>query len=338
MSFLGQNGLSLPKHGLYTDQHPERTPNYSIQPHFVKNLLKSSFLSLGVEINMQYWLWSATEDNWEILKTKRVWATYNRNVTTMIKKGDILVFYIKGTLHFKGIFRTTSDWYETKELIWSDEIKEKRKIYPYQISLELIQLGEANYKELIPKLKFVEKKYAPQVYIYGTGGGPVNFRKPLDESDYETILMEMKKNPAPEPVSTSETHHLTPSTHSELITMLVELGEMFGKSAEQEYPAGPYRYDTVWKRVKVGNPTKVFEVHDKGVLDSALAKLKHAYDIWSADLFLVITKHEDKERAKTLLAGSFHEIGEVTTIIQPEEIKEMYEYKKKFVELEKKLR
>jgi predicted RNA-binding protein len=291
---------------------------------------------------MQYWLWPVTKENWETLKTKKVWATYNRNITTQVKKGDILIFYVKGTMYFKGIFQVISDWYETKELIWSDEVKEKKKRYPYQIDLQLIQLGEANYKDLIPRLKFVEKKYAPQVYIYGTGGGPVNFRKPIEESDYEIILTEMKKKPAPPVSESTSVPSIPPSetlkTHSELITMLVELGEMFGKCAEREYLAGPYRYDAVWKRVKVGNPTKVFEVHDKGVLDSALAKLKHAYDIWSADLFLVVTRHEDKERAKILLAGSFHEIGEVTTLIQPEEIKEMYEYKKKFIELEKKLR
>jgi predicted RNA-binding protein len=295
-----------------------------------------------MEIDMQYWLWSATKENWEILKTKRVWATYNKNVTTQIKKGDILIFYVKGTMHFKGVFQVISDWYETNELIWSDEVKEEKKKYPYQIDLQIIQLGEANYKDLIPKLKFVEKKHAPQVYIYGTGGGPVNFRKPLEESDYEIILTEMKKKPRLPVSEPTKVPTIPPSqalkTHSELISMLVELGEMFGKCAEREYLSGPYRYDAVWKRVKVGNPTKVFEVHDKGVLDSALAKLKHAYDIWSADLFLVVTRHEDKERAKVLLAGSFHEIGEVTTLIQPEEIKEMYEYKKKFIELEKKLR
>jgi hypothetical protein len=80
------------------------------------------------------------------------------------------------------------------------------------------------------------------------------------------------------------------------------------------------------KRVKAGNPTQVFEIHHKGVLDSALAKLKHAYDLWSAKLFLVVTEHKDKERARVLLSGSFHEIGDVTMLIQPEEI---YEYPKK---------
>ena len=318
-----------------------------VAPNIFQVSLVEGFSSLHAVINMQYWLWSATETNWETLIRKKIWATYNRNVATKVRKGDIFVFYVKRTLHFKGIFRVTSEWYEIKELVWTDEIEEQKKKYPHQINLELIQLGEANYKDLVPKLKFVERKYAPQVYIQGSGGWPVNFKKPIDGSDYEIILVEMKKNPMPPPITKPMT---TPSvsppmvpapttlTHSELIAMIADLAEMFGKSAEREYLVGPYRYDVIWKRVKVGNPTKVFEVHDKGVLDSALAKLKHAYDIWSADLFLVVTKHEEKERAKLLLTGSFHEIEEVTTLVQPEEIKDMYEYKKKFIGLEKKLR
>ena len=279
----------------------------------------------------KYWLWSCTQENWEILKDKLVWATYDRKVTTIIKRGDILIFYVKGTLCFKGIFEVASDWYETKEKIWSDEIKEKRKKYPYQINLKVVQLGEANYKKLVPKLKFVEKKQYPQVYIYGTGGGPVNFRKPISESDYKLILKEMQKMPLP------PKRRIKPFTHSELVNMLVELGEMFGKYPEKEYRGKPYVYDVVWKEVRIGNPTKVFEIQHKGVLDSALAKLKHAYDIWHADLFLVITRHRDKEKAKLLLQGTFHGIESITTIIQPEEIREMYTYKKKFNELERRL-
>jgi len=129
-----------------------------------------------------------------------------------------------------------------------------------------------------------------------------------------------------------------PLTHSELAGMLVDLGTLFGKHPEKEHKTIPYTYDVVWKEVKMGNPIKVFEVHDKGVLDSALSKLKHAYDIWHADLFLVVTKHKDKEKAKLLLGGTFHGIEGVTTLIQPEEIKEMHEYKKRFDELERKLR
>lgn len=286
---------------------------------------------------MRYWIWSATKENWNILKEKLVWATYNKKVTKQIKKGDIFIFYVKGTLCFKGIFKSVSDWYETKEIIWDDEKKENKKKYPFQINLHPIQLGEANYKTLVPKLKFVEKKHAPQVYIYGTGGGPVNFRRSIEESDYKLILEEMKKTLIPPPKPKPTTKPRIP-THSELIAKLVELGEILGKYPESEFISGPYRYDVIWRKVKIGSPTQVFEIHHKGVLDSALAKLKHAYDMWSANLFLIVTNHKDKEKAKLLLSGSFHEIGDVTMLVQPEEIREIYEYKKRFALLEKRLR
>jgi len=286
---------------------------------------------------MRYWVWSATKENWDIVKEKLVWATYNKGATKIVKRGDIFIFYVKGTLCFKGIFRSVSNWYETKEIIWDDEKRENKKKYPYQIDLQPIQLGEANYKVLVPKLKFVEKKHAPQVYIYGTGGGPVNFRRPIDKSDYELILEEMKKTliPPPKPKSRLKPRSLS---HSELKSMLVELGKLLGKHPQSEFASGPYRYDVIWKRVKAGNPTQVFEIQHGGVLDSALAKLKHAHDMWSANLFLVVTKHKDKEKARILLSGSFHEIGDVTILIQPEEIREIYEYKKRFASLEKRLR
>ena len=268
------------------------------------------------------------------MKNKLIWATYDKKSTALVKRGDIFIFYVKGTSCFKGIFEAVSDWYITKEKVWSDEIKEDKKKYPYQIDLKIIRLGEADYKRLVPRLKFVKKKPFPQIYISGTRGGPVNFRKPLDESDYKLILGEVQKAVSP-PITKPSTKKQF--THRELSRMLMELGEMFGKYPKREYRSAPYIYDVVWKEVRMGNPTKVFEIQRRGVLDSALAKLKHAYDIWHADLFLVVTRHKDKEKAKLLLGGTFHGIERTTTLIQPEEIQEMYTYKKRFNELEKKL-
>jgi len=134
-----------------------------------------------------------------VVTTKRVWATYNRKACTKVTKGDIFVFYVIRTYCFKGIFRAVTDWYETEQLIWRDETKENKKKYPYQVNIEPIILGEVNYKNLAPKLKFVEKKHAPQVYIQGTGGLPVNFGRSLEESDYDLIYKEMEKKPTPIP-------------------------------------------------------------------------------------------------------------------------------------------
>jgi len=187
---------------------------------------------------MHYWLWSITKENWEILKNKRVWATYNKNVCNMVKNGDMFIFYVKGTMCFKGIFQAVSDWYETDEITWYDEVKENKVKYPYQIRLKPILLGEASYRDLIPELEFVEKKHAPQVYIFGTRGGPVNFRKPLKESDYNLIYKEMQKKPTPiptlVPTPTAPTPPITPVieeeqlTHEKIEGILLELGNLLG--------------------------------------------------------------------------------------------------------------
>lgn len=187
---------------------------------------------------MQYWLWSSTEENWEIAKNRRIWATYNRKICNKIKKEDQIIFYVKGTKCFKGIFQISSDWYETDEKIWADEIKENKKKYPYQINIKPLLLGEANYKNLAPKLKFVKNKQFPYIYLQGAHGAPVNFRKPIEESDYKIIYQEIQKKPAPipppstviapplvspmvEPVLEEEQ-----MTHEEIEGILLELGNL----------------------------------------------------------------------------------------------------------------
>jgi len=155
---------------------------------------------------MQYWLWSAFEESWEVVKNSQVWATRDRKVCDIIRKGDVFIFYVKGTLFFKGIFKVVSDWYETKELIWEEEIRQNKKRAPYQIDLQPILLGEVNYKDLVPQLNFIEKKHNPHGYLMGTRGGPANYRKPLEESDYMLIFEEMQKNPLIQRILPSKDH------------------------------------------------------------------------------------------------------------------------------------
>jgi predicted RNA-binding protein len=141
----------------------------------------------------RYWLWSSTQENWEIVKSKGVWATYNRKTTQIVSRGDRFIFYVKGTGEIQGLFEVSSDWFETKDLTWADELRENRLKYPYQIKIAPLVLGRAKYAALVPDLSFVQKKYAPQMYIYGTGGGPVNYREPLTEEDYMLIKSALEK-------------------------------------------------------------------------------------------------------------------------------------------------
>lgn len=114
-------------------------------------------------------------------------------------------------------------------------------------------------------------------------------------------------------------------SHHEIQTMLVEIGRMLGKYAEKEYQ----RYDVVWKESALSpRLSHVFEVQVKGKIESALAKLKHAYDTQRSKPFLVISDERDQRRARQFLqpylSGSFHEIGAVTTVLGVEEIERMY--------------
>ena len=64
-------------------------------------------------------------------------------------------------------------------------------------------------------------------------------------------------------------------------------------------------------------------------LVEALARLKHAHDLWRSHLFLIITYEKDRRRARTLLeeefSGTFHEIEPHVVVLTPTEVKEIYD-------------
>ncbi|MFW9889689.1 MAG: hypothetical protein ACFFER_15985 [Candidatus Thorarchaeota archaeon] len=126
--------------------------------------------------------------------------------------------------------------------------------------------------------------------------------------------------------------------HSSLQEMLTSLSSHFGMHAQSELVHEIHRYDVIWRRITTGNPVKVFEVQVSGNLESALTKLKHARDLWNADVFLVVTSSKDAEKARHLLGGSFHEMASKTTIIMGSEVYEMLTYKDKFSEFEDRLK
>ncbi len=115
--------------------------------------------------------------------------------------------------------------------------------------------------------------------------------------------------------------------HGEIQRKIVELGKIWGMHAEQEFKVEGFKYDAVWKERKELGVRKAFEVQHKGSLESALVKLKHAYDMWRSDLILVVTGEKDINRVKKLMApklfGAFHEISH-TKVIGPETIDELH--------------
>lgn len=111
-------------------------------------------------------------------------------------------------------------------------------------------------------------------------------------------------------------------THKEAQAMLVEIGLLLGRHAEAEFA----HYDVVWRdSATAPRLSHVFEVQIAGSVDSALTRLKHAYDAQRSRPFLVIADERDQRFAGKRLTGSFHEIWQVVTVIGVGELQRLYE-------------
>ena len=117
--------------------------------------------------------------------------------------------------------------------------------------------------------------------------------------------------------------------HKQIQNMLKEIGEALGKRAELEFSQDNYRYDAIWmESPTIPRASNVFEVQDRGNVVDALAKLKHARDIWGSNIFLVITQDKDRRRTENLLrpflSGTLHEIEPHLSILAFEEVEEVH--------------
>jgi len=123
-------------------------------------------------------------------------------------------------------------------------------------------------------------------------------------------------------------------SHKEAQLMLIEIGRMLGRHAEAEFEY----YDVVW-RDSPSSPrlSHVFEVQIAGSVDSALTRLKQAYDAQRTRPFLVIADERAASFADRRLIGPFHEIWEAVSLIGVGELKRLYESLKAQEELLEKL-
>jgi len=129
-------------------------------------------------------------------------------------------------------------------------------------------------------------------------------------------------------------------SHDDLVRELLELGEWleFVAKKEEQTPDNVYRLDVVWRRSPEKPPMKAFEVELSHNIDKALARLKHAYDVWNCQqLWLIVSDETRAERAKKLveprLKGSFARIRDRVKIMGYEELHNMYTSLKPYKEL-----
>lgn len=109
--------------------------------------------------------------------------------------------------------------------------------------------------------------------------------------------------------------------HTDVQKMLVEIGHALGFYAVTEHDY----YDVIWRtRPESPRLSHVFEVQRRGNIDSALAKLKRAFDAQRSKTYLVVMTERDTNRARKSIDagrnGAFHELETAVSIVSFEQL------------------
>jgi len=245
-----------------------------------------------------------------------------------INNGDYVLFYHAGKLIyvgkvcFKYPFMDEPGQVEVgsylAESVWGRDVD--GKTWPYlffledvrEIDLTLSKLNElagynlntiAGFMRIreVKALKVIE--YLQQIYV----------KPPL------------KPKPMPSPLV----------DHERIVDVIYALGELIGYKPGKGWRHEGYEFDVVWHKPPRIGPKYVFEVHIKGSLEAALLRLKHAYDLWESQIFLVSTEDQLKE-AQSKFLGELHELKDKVTLLDVKNVKEFYDFKGKFEWLERK--
>lgn len=248
--------------------------------------------------------------------------------------GDQIFFFVTKTV--KGIVgagRVETKFVQDKPL-WPDEIQVGKIIYPYRFEFHIDYLLEENrwYKDR------VSSRDVPLTIQEMRRG--INF---LQAQTYEKLIrvfmnrfsfdLSIKQEKEEKKIEVNEKEISSPD-HKSVQEMIFQIGKLNRLIAEKEYAMENERLDVVWRRVEKSVPTYVFEVQIGGDVYHALGKLKHAYDLWNSNIF-IIAGEQHNEEIKDLLEGTFHEIRHKIRLISLKTMNELFLQKRKWVELEK---
>lgn len=270
----------------------------------------------------RWWVAAGPPEHWQTaFNSGKIWGVTDKKLTQWEKlsKDDYVLFYatkpVSGVIGY-GVVRTKFKQYEP---LWPKEIEEKRVIWPYRFEFDV--------EYCLPQDKWVTHRITTKYISAAARGG----FQPVKEKEAQEIIQRLTSRPPEHKVVERGV-----SVHEQIKDELVQLGKLQGFIAESEYNMDGEKLDVTWRRVERGSPTYVFEVQIGGDIYHALAKLKHAHDLWNSNIFLITTKN-DMTKVQDLLSGTFHEIRKKIQIIEVEKISELFKLKKAYKDLERQL-
>lgn len=269
---------------------------------------------------IQYWLVVGSPEHWRVaFENGNIWGLQSVKMRwwERLSEGDGLVLYVTRPVGGAiGIGRVRTKFRQDRPL-WPREVESKKVLWPLRFEFDV----DFCFRPDEWKKSRLDVDALRAVVQAGF--------QPLKPKGAEAAL----KAFSPFIQYTPPEVGLSDNLHEEIKRKLVEMGKIQKFLAEAEYPMDGTRLDVVWRRVEKSVPTYVFEVQVGGDIYHALAKLKHAYDLWNSRIFLVAAASE-KTRFESLTSGTFHEVRERLRFIEIGELENLYSRKKAYRQLE----
>lgn len=271
-----------------------------------------------------FWVLCGKPEHWEIGLKDGIWGLIPKfqGKWKYLNQGDWLIFYATKPLSGVVGFGKALAKFKQNKPLWPDEISKNEVLYPYRF--------EFQPEYVLPKTEWQNKKIKLPLPIgYYSGLNLLDDKDIIDKLEYSVnqlwaVNPDFNKTRDPEktvllkqPVSPVDL------SHDKVKDMLFEIGKMHHYMTDKEYVMNSDRLDVVWRRVEKSVPTYAFEVQIGGDIYHALAKLKHAYDLWNSNIYIVIDEIH-RSKAEELLSGTFHEISKTIRIINLNQVNDLY--------------
>ncbi|MEM0337429.1 MAG: hypothetical protein QXN23_03300 [Candidatus Caldarchaeum sp.] len=262
--------------------------------------------------NVETWVLTGSAENWERALTASLWGVTEKLKTRWerVARDDLLLFYCKSPV--KGVigYGKVKGKFKQDKPFWAEEIKQNRVIWPYRIEFEV------GY--VLPRPDWVREAVRAKLGKRTIVGISIV----TDQSLVQQIMDEISSRWR----TSVKVVEKPVSEHDEVKSLVAELGRLSNYIVDVEYrmPDISERLDVVWRRVAASVPTFVFEVHIGGNLHQALTKLKHAYDIWNSNIYLVV-KEDRYDEVMRYLEGAFHEIKPVIRVLKVSQVRKLHE-------------
>jgi len=288
---------------------------------------------------MKYWLVVGSPKNWDTaFKHGNIWGLRKtqRHLWENLSESDRVLFYatqpVSGIIGH-GLVRTK---FRQNRPLYPEEIRKNEVIWPLRFEFDV--------ETCLPQKEWKAKKLVSGAIWPRAGfqllSEDVGMKLVASLSGVEYALTEDKpltvSEPSAEFVGVSGEVGEASLSHEELQEKLIEIGKLQNYIVEKEYPFDIGRLDVVWRRVINSVPTYVFEIQVGGDVYHALAKLKHAFDLWNSHIFIVASE-QDLNKASSLLSGTFHEINSRIKFIELEQVEELYKRKRDYLDFERML-